>query len=262
MTGDEHRIAPAEGSADPPPVESGPRCPGPAGEAAAVYLTAAFSLIAGHFLTRSTFWPAATRALEPVFYGQFWLAELAWWALSSAFFYVVPAAVVSAVALRRGPLRLGLGLGSLPRHAWVYALLLLGVLPLVYLSSLRRDFQWIYPFNANVGLEWRFFLAWEALYVLQFFALEFFFRGFLLFPLEKTLGTRAVFVMTVPYAMIHFQKPFLEANAAVFAGLILGFIALRTRSIWGGVVLHGTVAVTMDVLALSAGGRWPPGAGS
>ncbi|MCU0723584.1 MAG: CPBP family intramembrane metalloprotease [Planctomycetes bacterium] len=261
MDEDGNRPGPeAAAAAGPAATVAGPLPRSAARDAAVVYLTAAFALVAGHFLTRPKAWPAAARALDPVFFGQPWLADLAWWALTSTFFYVVPATVVSAAAFRRGPRSLGLGLGSLPRHAWIYAVLLLGVLPLVYLSSLRRDFQWTYPFNANVGLDLRFFLAWEALYVLQFFGLESFFRGFLLFPLEKSLGPSAVFVMTVPYAMIHFEKPFLEANAAVFAGLILGFAALRTRSVWGGVLLHGTVAVTMDVLALSADGRWPPGA--
>jgi membrane protease YdiL (CAAX protease family) len=142
----------------------------------------------------------------------------------------------------------------------VYGLLLAGVLPAVWLSSLRSDFQFTYPFHAGVGLDVRFFIAWEILYVLQFLALEYFFRGFLLFPLEKHLGRgNAIVIMIVPYAMIHFQKPFFEANAAVVAGLILGVMALKTRSVWGGVMLHGTVAVTMDVLALGQKGLWLTG---
>jgi membrane protease YdiL (CAAX protease family) len=240
----------------PETAEPGPAPPGPRGwfpfsrRAAVVYLTAAFALIAGHFLIRPRVWPGAVRALEPLCFGQPWLAELAYWALASTFFYVVPATLAAAVFLKRGPRSLGLGLGRLPRHLPVYGLLLLGVLPLVYLSSLRPAFLWTYPFNGRVGEALRFLLLWEALYLLQFFGLEYFFRGFLLFPLEEELGTTAVLVMCVPYAMIHFQKPFLEANAAVFAGLILGVMALRSRSVWGGVVLHGTVAVTMDLLAL------------
>ncbi len=225
------------------------------GRATAVYLTAGFCLVAGHFLIRPAVWPGAKQALQRLLFGEPWLADLAFWALASVFFYVVPPTVVSALFLKRSPLDLGLRLGSLPRHAWIYALLLLGVLPLVYLSSLRPAFLSTYPFNPGVGQAVKFLIVWEALYVFQFFGLEYFFRGFLLFPLEKELGNTAVLVMTVPYAMIHFQKPFLEANAAIFAGLILGLMALRTRSIWGGVILHGTVAVTMDLLALCQQGK-------
>ncbi|MHC5039033.1 MAG: hypothetical protein ACYTHM_17125 [Planctomycetota bacterium] len=190
-----------------------------------VYLTTAFSLIGLHFLTRSHLWPGALDFLRTVFFGEGWLADLAFWALGSCFFYMVPSTLVAWFVLRKSPLDLGLRLGNLLPHIWVYGLLLLGVLPLLYLSSLRADFQWTYPFSPRVGESLRFFVAWEILYILQFLALEYFFRGFLLFPLEEDLGPNAVLVMIVPYAMVHFQKPFL-----------------------------------MDALALSRHGTWPPGA--
>ncbi len=51
--------------------------------------------------------------------------------------------------------------------------------------------------------------------------------------------------------MIHFYgKPFPETIGAIFAGIILGTLAMRTRSIWGGVLIHVGVAMTMDALAL------------
>ena len=40
----------------------------------------------------------------------------------------------------------------------------------------------------------------------------------------------SIVVMTVPYTMIHFGKPMPEAIGAIFAGLILGYMALRSRS--------------------------------
>jgi membrane protease YdiL (CAAX protease family) len=57
-------------------------------------------------------------------------------------------------------------------------------------------------------------------------------------------------VMIVPYCMIHYGKPMPETLGAIGAGLILGTLAMRTRSIWGGVLIHVGVATTMDVLAL------------
>ena len=42
-----------------------------------------------------------------------------------------------------------------------------------------------------------------------------------------------------------------ETFGAIGAGLILGTLAMRTRSIWGGVLIHVGVAMTMDVLALA-----------
>jgi aryl-alcohol dehydrogenase-like predicted oxidoreductase len=45
-------------------------------------------------------------------------------------------------------------------------------------------------------------------------------------------------------------KPLPETLGAIGAGLILGTIAMRTKSIWGGVLIHVGVAMTMDVFAL------------
>jgi hypothetical protein len=53
-----------------------------------------------------------------------------------------------------------------------------------------------------------------------------------------------------PYTMIHFQKPMPEAFAAIFAGVFLGWLSFKNGNIWMGLVLHCTVAFSMDILAL------------
>ena len=91
----------------------------------------------------------------------------------------------------------------------------------------------------------------------QFFALEVFFRGFMLVPLRRTMGSGAIFAMCVPYVMIHYGKPYLESSGAFLAGVVLGSLSMRTRSIYLGFLLHCTVAVLMDALALSSGKGFP-----
>jgi membrane protease YdiL (CAAX protease family) len=56
--------------------------------------------------------------------------------------------------------------------------------------------------------------------------------------------------MTVPYCMIHFGKPPAEAFAAIGAGLVLGWLSYRHGNIWMGLLLHCTVAFSMDIMAL------------
>jgi len=92
---------------------------------------------------------------------------------------------------------------------------------------------------------------WETAYLAQFVALEFFFRGFLVLGLERSMGRLAVWVAAIPYCMIHYHKPPLEAFAAIAAGIILGELAQRTRTIMGGAIIHMGVALSMDMLALS-----------
>jgi membrane protease YdiL (CAAX protease family) len=50
--------------------------------------------------------------------------------------------------------------------------------------------------------------------------------------------------------IMQYGKPLLETMGAILAGLILGTLALRTGSIWCGALIHISVAITMDVLAL------------
>jgi membrane protease YdiL (CAAX protease family) len=136
------------------------------------------------------------------------------------------------------------------KHLWVYAVLFAAVLPAVLAASTTQAFRHTYPFYRMANRSYPDLVLWELLYALQFLSLEFFFRGFILHGLRRALGSNAIFVMLVPYCMIHYGKPLPETLGAIGAGLILGTLAMRTRSIWGGVLIHVGVAATMDVLAL------------
>ncbi len=112
------------------------------------------------------------------------------------------------------------------------------------------SFKAQYPFYTPNAWEsfWPWFAGWEALYLLHFVALEFFFRGFALHALSKHIGSLSIAVMVVPYTMIHFAKPFPEAIGSIAAGTILSVLSLRSKSAgWGG-VLHFAVALTIDGL--------------
>ena len=171
-------------------------------------------------------------------------------------YFVLPALVVRWVFRQR--LRdYGLNLHGLAEHAWLYALFYLVVLALVVLVSSREDFASYYPFYKQARRSWLDLATWELIYGLQFLALEFFFRGFLLFSCRRALGSHAIFAMTVPYCMIHFGKPWLEALAAIVAGIVLGTLALRTRSISNGFFIHVSVAISMDAASLLRGQGLP-----
>jgi membrane protease YdiL (CAAX protease family) len=136
------------------------------------------------------------------------------------------------------------------RHIWLYLGMFLCFLPALVLASRAPSFRETYPFYRLANRSELDLWSWEALYAAQFVSLEFFFRGFILNGLRRALGANAVFVMIVPYCMIHYGKPLPETLGAILAGLLLGTMAMRTRSIWGGVMIHIGVATTMDVLAL------------
>lgn len=134
----------------------------------------------------------------------------------------------------------------------LFLIMLVIMIPVVFAISFNSNFQAKYPFyqlNQNETINYKF-VIWELEYFFQFFTLEFFFRGFLLHGLKNRFGYYSVFIMTIPYCMIHFTKPMPEAIASIIAGIVLGTFALRSRNIWLGVFIHCSIAITMDVFAL------------
>jgi len=180
-----------------------------------------------------------------------------WWGLNCVMtFWVVPALIVK-VYFRQNLAQYGITMPAPARQIPLALGLYLLVFPFILGASRSPTFQSTYPMFAQASLSISLFLTWEAVYLAQFFSLEFFFRGFMLFGLEPKFGPSAVLVTTIPYCMVHYHKPVLEAYAAIVAGLVLGTVALRTRSIWSGFLVHSMVAVTMDLTSLLAQG-WRP----
>jgi membrane protease YdiL (CAAX protease family) len=172
-----------------------------------------------------------------------------WWAAwRVGGYFVMPALLVKLSGHRLGDQ--GLRLRGLTEHIWIYALAYAVVLACVIAVSFTDEFSRYYPFYKHASRSWLDLLLWELLYAAQFFALEFFFRGWWLAQLKPAMGSHAIFAMVVPYCMIHFGKPWLEALAAIVAGIVLGTLAMKTRSIWNGFFIHVSVAVSMDVAAL------------
>jgi len=185
------------------------------------------------------------------------LPGLAWWVAVVTVFYFVGPLLIIRFAWNADPRDFGLKPRIEPGF-WKLLAACIGImLPLVYLMSLTSGFSAKYPFLQIFSGEpyiGRTLLVWELIYFVQFFGLEFFFRGFLVHSLKRSLGLYSIFVMTVPYCMIHFGKPPAETLAAIGAGIFLGWVSYRNGSIWLGLVLHCTVAFSMDIFALYAKG--------
>jgi membrane protease YdiL (CAAX protease family) len=173
-----------------------------------------------------------------------------WWAATRIGGYVLPFLLWKLVFRKDSILDLGLRARGFFDHAWIYGLFLAVVLPAMLVVSSQPDFGSYYPFYKNAPRSWFDFLTWEAMYFAQFFALEMFFRGFWLGVLRKSFGSGAIFAMAVPYCMIHFGKPYLEAVGAIVAGIALGSLSMKTKSIYQGFLVHITVAALMDWLSL------------
>jgi membrane protease YdiL (CAAX protease family) len=190
-------------------------------------------------------WVRLTKYRELYSYG--------WWVMARVLGYALAPLIVWKILFRHDSiLDMGLRVKGFFSHLWIYALCLVVVFFAMGLLAQQRDFLSYYPFYKQASRSWFDLAAWEAMYFVQFFALEFYFRGFLLGTLRKTMGSTAIFAIVVPYCMIHFGKPYLEANGAIIAGIVLGSLAMRTKSVYAGFLVHITVAGLMDFYALVA----------
>lgn len=188
-----------------------------------------------YLLKNSTFFPLLTQA---------------WWSFWHVITFILIPIFTIKILIKEPLTNYGLGLGNLKHDVKWYVLLAAPILFFVFLVSFRDDFTSHYPFYKLAYRSWVDLIAWEVLYLIQFFCVEFFFRGFIIQACRPAFGVNAIFVMIVPYMMIHLSKPWLEATGAIFFGLFLGVLAFRSRSIWGGVAVHISIALSMDIAAL------------
>ncbi|MGB0886473.1 MAG: CPBP family intramembrane glutamic endopeptidase [Vicingaceae bacterium] len=173
-----------------------------------------------------------------------------WVSILITFYFIIPLLIIK-VFFKDKLSDYGLSPKGFFGNYKIYVIFFLFMIPLILMVSTTESFQHKYPFyNPNEESLWPNFIIWQVLYLVQFFALEFFFRGFMIHGIKKRFGFYAVFVMMIPYVMIHFQKPMPETLGAIFAGIILGALSLKSRSIWLGVAIHYSVAITMDIAAL------------
>ena len=182
----------------------------------------------------------------------------------------------SQFGLTRGDRRLGLKWTLI---SWVAMVLVLAVA--VSIPSLHAQFQQQYLTNrlsedlgdtryggSGVGPVFRSFdhhvnlkalLYYELAMGYYMFCWEFFFRGFLLFGLQKSrLGAwGAVILQAITFTLLHWypdptaSKPLAEVASALPGGIILGILALRTRSFVYGFLAHWAISLTLDLILLA-----------
>jgi hypothetical protein len=174
-----------------------------------------------------------------------------WWGFTSMVFRFGIPLLVIVWLLQRSPGDFGFRIRGIARHLPMYGAMYLVMLPVLIWVSSFDSFLSYYPFYSRAVEGGAGFWLYELGYGLQFVGVEAFFRGFMTFGLLPRFGALSIVIMTVPYTMIHFAKPMPEATAAIVAGLVLGTMAVRSRSFVPGIFLHVAVAITMDLLVLT-----------
>lgn len=123
------------------------------------------------------------------------------------------------------------------------------VTPIIFLASRMPQVRAEYPLSKLVQDNASVFLLYEFSYVLLYYVgWEFFFRGYMLFGLREKFGdTYAILLQVIPSALLHFNKPESEFLGSIVLGIVLGYIALRTRSILYPLIIHSCIGVFTDL---------------
>lgn len=124
------------------------------------------------------------------------------------------------------------------------------VTPIMILGAYMPQIRAVYPLSKLVQDKASVFLLYEFSYVLLYYVgWEFFFRGYILFGLREKFGdTYAILLQVIPSAILHFNKPEPEFLGSIILGLVLGYLALRTRSILYPLIIHSYIGVSTDLL--------------
>lgn len=162
--------------------------------------------------------------------------------------------IFTKVILKQKLKDIGFGVGN--KKMGLYICLI--ALPIAILCGLTtvldNGMTSTYPLiDFNVYGKWYQILVYFASYLLYYIGWEFLFRGILLVSSEKKCGAMgAILLTTLISALIHtsigaFGKPMIETLSAIPAGIIFGYIAHKTKSIYPTLFIHFIIGVSTDL---------------
>lgn len=134
---------------------------------------------------------------------------------------------------------------------WKYILILmLIVIVIAWFVTSLESISFTHPLFYNAKTNWNLFFAFEILMLIYIFAWEFLWRGYMLFGLETKFGWYAIFIQTIPFVILHNGKPAIETFSSILGGILLGIIALKTRTFLYGVIMHFSLMFFIDLFSV------------
>jgi len=124
------------------------------------------------------------------------------------------------------------------------------ILTFTFFLSQIPEFANNYPFLKSAKYDWKTFIIFETAALVYMIAWEFIWRGFMLFGLEEKFGMNAILIQMLSFVILHNGKPFIETLSAIIGAILLGYIAIRTRSIFYGVAIHFILFFSMDLFVV------------
>jgi membrane protease YdiL (CAAX protease family) len=150
----------------------------------------------------------------------------------------------------------GLSTGEFRTGLKYVGLLLALAMPFMLYGASLSSFKSYYPIWEPARTEISSFILLELAVMVMMFNTEFFYRGLLIFSLERELKKfnlskwTAILIQAAIYMIVHLGKPGLEVPYSFFVGIVFGWLALRTRSILPSYIAHYISSVIFDLLVI------------
>jgi len=199
-----------------------------------------------------------------------------YWLVCDALLLFVPCLVITLwfradlqhFGLTHGDRKLGLKYTGIGVAAMIPLLVIVSLLPQFrahYGGMLTQSYMLVGspilapPFVPSVRVQPEALAYYEINQGFYLFCWEFFYRGFLLFGLMRSKrinSALAIILQTIPFTLLHWSivpsasKPLPEILSAVVGGLILGWLAYRTRSFIYGFLIHWSIAMILDLFLI------------
>jgi hypothetical protein len=173
-----------------------------------------------------------------------------WFSADGFLMFIIPVLIIVLV-FRSKPSKFGFQKGDVKFGVYSSLLFFVVMVPVLWIVSGSESFARAYPQAGHqVRDDISVLLYYELFVGFYMLAWEFFWRGYVLFGLKEKFGYYAIFVQMIPFFILHRGKPEIEVFASIFAGLILGYQALRANSFIYGFFLHWGIMIFVDTISV------------
>jgi len=211
-----------------------------------IFILASFLIIVQYaFGSRRFFYREIAQFIDPA--NQELYAWAWWFGTQFVTGFVIP--VAALLLMGKKPSSIGLGLGDWKLASTIMLLYLPLVVVGTWILTASPEFQQSYPHLRSAAFSWKIFLIYHCLYLMYWTGWEYIWRGFILFGTAPKLGVYAIFAQALPFAALHFMKPFPEAVLSIVGGIALGFLVWRCRSFWIAVPIHACQVLILDFIS-------------
>jgi membrane protease YdiL (CAAX protease family) len=178
-----------------------------------------------------------------------YLLEYIYWFIGDFFTLFIVTTLIIKFGFREKLSNYGLKIGDYKVGIFLSILFIFLMIIIIWFASSSTSFAENYPLLSSAKNSWNTFLVYELTLLIYMVAWEFFWRGFMLFGLENKFGYYSVLIQMIPFVILHNGKPFLETFGAIFGGIALGVLALRTRSVYYCIITHIGIMYSIDFIS-------------